>query len=233
MMREPEPVFLRPYLLSTQVERDVSFIGGVPRLSPDCQLPACTLCGSQLAFFLQIALPDNHPWGGRSVAVFACVECEDYDFVIPDMKYGREKESIPKQFLEEYQKNFRFLVFKTDTARMRSDYNVRVAYQRMTAVSTDHATLNDVQVGGDPSWRIDDEFFPGTCEGDPFVLLFQFPRGISFEIVDDAPRQIHLDITGNPCRSTEGSYDLFVANEIYAFGTLAPGYRGVYVVVQR
>ena len=51
-----------------------SFIGGKPKLPPNVDIPKCGLCGKELTFMLQVAFPQGHPWAGKSMAVFYCIE---------------------------------------------------------------------------------------------------------------------------------------------------------------
>ncbi|MFC3846183.1 zinc ribbon domain-containing protein, partial [Paenibacillus sp. MAH-36] len=90
----------------------VSFVGGKPRIPRDINIPKCKLCGSEEAFFFQLAFPTDHAWKDKSMAVFACISCVDEKYFIPPMIKGSLQNAIiPAGFLDEYQVNFNILVF--------------------------------------------------------------------------------------------------------------------------
>lgn len=114
-----------------QNEKDLSFIGGLPRLPLNIELPKCSLCNEQQTFIFQISFPDEHIWSGLSMAVFACTSCAKEGYFIPEMLKGQLKDiNIPKGFLEKYQCNFKTLVFKTEEATIRTDYREKVKFKK-------------------------------------------------------------------------------------------------------
>jgi hypothetical protein len=213
-----------------QSDGDVSFIGGKPRLPAGERLPACVLCNSPLTFFFQLAFPADHPWAGHSLAAFACTRCADERYLIPEMLRGAlPGADVPTSFLYTYQRNFRALVFTTDTAAIVPGYGELVRFRRMSLLS--EASSDVGHVGGAPRWLMDDET-PRAVGGAAPAFLFQLEPGVTFPIHPDAPGQVELALDGSPAASENPFYKLFIGNGTYVFGAQVPESLGVYVVTQ-
>lgn len=217
----------------SQTERDISFIGGFPRLPASFELPVCKLCGSEQTFFFQIAFPAHHLWYGLTMALFACTSCAHENFLIPQMLQGPLAQAdIPEGFLTDYQTNFRILVFPTEHGQMRSDYQPKVRYKDFQFVLEDTAEIVTHKLGGAPDWFLDDES-PATYKKTiPMVFLFQILEDTVYEILDDAPPQIRLGLTRQPEPSPHRYYRLFLANNLYFFGTKNCKEPLVYILTQ-
>lgn len=214
-----------------QTDEDITFIGGLPCIPLGFNLPACSSCGSEQSFFLQVGFPELHPWAGRSLSVFACTSCQDEAHVIPEMLSGELHGAIvPDGFLERYQVNFQFLVFDTGMGMLRHDYVPRVVFRRRRLAPTDAPTVQ-TKVGGTPSWMLEDES-PGSYRGDPTVFLMQVGSDTTFEIPLEAPRQAKISLDPSlPAIRRESNYRLFLGNGLYFFGD-AKRRKDVYVVTQ-
>jgi len=213
-----------------QKPQDRSFLGGTPALPEGVELPTCSLCGSRLTFFFQLAFPDDHVWRRNSLAVFACTSCADESYFIPEMLSGPlHHADIPSGFLEAYQRNFRFVVFPTDDARPTPDYAPAVLFKRLSLVNDKKA--HGSKVGGAPDWILEDES-PGTYAGAvPLTFLLQLEQGLAFETVDGAENQMTLGLDGKPKRARSRDYDLFLRNALYLFGTVG-NEKLVYAITQ-
>jgi hypothetical protein len=118
--------------VAAQTPADDCFVGGRPRLPRGHVLPICRLCGAGQTFFFQIAFPPDHAWATLTLAVFSCTSCADESHLIPAMLSGPLRgANIPRDFLVDYQTNFRFEVFETNAGRMASDYRERVSFRRV------------------------------------------------------------------------------------------------------
>ncbi|GIN58212.1 hypothetical protein [Lederbergia ruris] len=216
-----------------QKENDLSFIGGQPRIPEDLDIPHCQLCGAEQTFFFQIAFPEGHSWQGFSMAVFQCTSCADEEEQIPEMlQVPLKGADIPKDFLKNYQRHFKLEVFRTkDAIKPREDYEEKILFRRWLLEPT---TKNDEmnKVGGQPTWLLEDEA-PATYNGEaPMTFLMQLSEGFQFDLVKDAPAQIRIGLRGNPEPSPNRYYELFLANQLYFFGTMEMTDPLVYVLTQ-
>ena len=87
-MREPYDLIFQS-ALNKQIEEDLSFVGGYPRIPSESGLPECRLCRSRQTFFFQVAFPPEHPWSGLSLAVFQCTACVDENY--PEKRSTKKK----------------------------------------------------------------------------------------------------------------------------------------------
>jgi hypothetical protein len=215
-----------------QTEGDRSFVGGVPRLPQGQAIPTCTLCGAEQTFFFQLAFPREHEWEGQSLAVFACTSCADEDQLIPEMLTGQLRGAeVPSTFLSGYQRNFRFLVFPSDSGLPCASYQERVLFKRIRLEPSEDERLLADKVGGIPAWVLDDES-PRSSDGRPLVFLLQLTQGWEFEIAATTRRQVELGLDGKPRPTKRNSYRLFLGNAIYLFGPRFPGAPLVYAITQ-
>lgn len=216
-----------------QQKDDFSFIGGTPRLPEGVDIPECELCGSPQTFFFQIAFPKEHIWNKLSLALFACTSCAHKEYFIPEMLSGKlQGIDIPKGFLDTYQRNFRVLIFNTENATLKQGYIEKVKFKKV--VLEERSDMNEVtnKVGGCPVWLLGDET-PSTYDSSIGMLfLMQLAEEFEFEIVPDAPGQTTLSLTGAQKISENRFYRLFLANNIYIFGTNDPSNPKVYILTQ-
>jgi hypothetical protein len=158
---------------------DSSFVGGRPALPAGQEIPTCTLCKSKQTFFLQLAFPKGHPWGEQTLAIFACTQCANEEYLIPELLPELKSAKIPRGFLDSYQRNFRFLVFPTRDGTMHSQYKPRVAFRRLELTRAANAAKAN-KAGGEPNWVMEDES-PNDYQGKPMVFLMQLLPGWKFE----------------------------------------------------
>lgn len=210
--------------------RQDSFMGGRPKLAAGVEVPRCTLCGGSQTFFLQIAFPPDQAWAGHSIAVFACTTCAVENRLIPEMVSGRlAGADVSGAFLAAYQRNFRFLVFKTEAANLVAGYSERVRFRPVRLQPG--AASSSGQVGGSPHWLLEDET-PGSLASSSPVFLLQLSSNVEYETVTGAPRQMEIGLDGTPEQSPDVFYRLFIGNTTYLFGPSKPTQDGVYAVTQ-
>jgi hypothetical protein len=210
-----------------------SFFGGSPRVPSDFEMPACRLCGCGQTFMFQVAFPEDHPWTGLSLGVFACTSCVNESFLIPEMLPGPLRNAdIPAGFLESYQRNFSFAAFPTPIGTIRLNYPVKVAFRRLLIKPTPSKDTIG-RLGGRPDWLLEDES-PATYEGrSSMTFLLQLTDGIQFVFVPGAPGQVELGLDGRPQQSPYRFYQLFNGNALFLFGTAQPDKPLVYAITQR
>jgi len=189
-----------------------------------------------MTYFVQLSIPvSGGNWAGKSVLLFACTDCVDEDYLIPELlESGLRDAVVPAGFIEKCQTNFRLIVCSTDEAVIRTDYQERVVFQPLEQRSVSTQPMA-AKIGGNPRWILDDESPSRLSSGDTFVFLGQLTNDKPWPIVDGAPPQMEPDYSqrGKASRpSSYREYSLFVDNTIYLFGVDSPGYHGVYVIVQ-
>jgi hypothetical protein len=216
-----------------QGEGESSFIGGRPKLPQNIDIPKCELCSEEQSFLFQIAFPEEHHWSGMTLAVFICTSCVDERYLIPEMLQGPlQGVDIPDGFLESYQKNFRFVVFDTKLAELRDNYEPRVRYKPIELEVNQESLINCNKVGGESAWLLDDEN-PASYDGKHKMhFLLQLMSDTQFELLDDAPPMMELNLIGEPEPSSERYYQLFNGNAIYLFGTSDAENSLVYAITQ-
>lgn len=208
-----------------------SFVGGLPKLPKKVQLPVCSLCGAGQTFYMQVAFPDDHDWAGHSLAIFACTECADKKYLIPEMLTVRLKDAEPSSsYLASYQRNFRFLVFETKDAVVRDEYEERVLFK---ALAFPRNSINSIGLlGGSPVWLMGDESPKSSGMPGQAVFLFQLFLRSEFETVHGAPVQMDIGLEGTPEPSLYDYYELFIGNALYLFGPPTPVQDHVYALTQ-
>lgn len=208
---------------------ELSFIGGAPRTPAALAWPSCTVCGASQTFFLQVAMPADHAFAGKSIAVFACASCSDDEHLIPEMLTEALKGAdVSAAFLRDYQKNFRIVVFDTAASGAPNPaIEPRLQFRPITLAKG--AGSRATRLGGAPLWLLDDEA-PGSCAGAPIDFLFQLADGLTFKRAPGAPPQMELSLRGTPEPSPDPFYRLFLSNRIFFFG--ARGSDLVYVLTQ-
>lgn len=212
-----------------QKESESSFVGGVPVLPKGWSVPSCELCSRDQTFFVLLTFPEGHAWAGQSVAMFACTSCADESFLIPEMLavplLGAD---VPGDFVDAYQRNFRFLVFPRNDAQMVSGYDERIAFRALEFTDVLGGSIG--QVGGTPRWVMGDES-PQSVAGGAATFLFQLFPGVEFEVTSSAPPQVELGLDGTPEPSPDRVYRLFLSNALYLWGGKDPA-GGVYALTQ-
>lgn len=213
-----------------QTEGHSSFIGGKPRLPAGTSLPRCRFCDAALAFYFQVAFPEDHCWGGLSLAIFSGVDCAHREYTIPPMLDAPLKGAqIPAGFLEEYQGNFRLFVFETSSARLVQDYQERVKFVPWRLIPSDETRAYVNRLGGEPAWILGDEE-PASYGSSAMRFLMQITEDFEFKILEGAPRMKPVfDLTGY---QPPPFYDLFNANALYFFGTEDRDHPAVYIITQ-
>lgn len=210
-----------------------SFIGGVPNLPAGTRPPVCSLCGGEMSFLLQAALPPGHPWAGRSLALFFCLDCFGHQYCIPELPPHTTLAGadIPEGFLDRYQRNFRVLVFDTDQGVPARGFQRRVAFRELRWTKGRQSAKADFLAGGRPVWIMGQDETPGLYAGEhPFCLLLQLREDFRF------PREEGARAQYSPFTPDHLSpfpwYDLFARDRLYFWGTEANGEPKVYISVQ-
>lgn len=208
-------------LLPATVQNDSykSFIGGKPCLPTGTEIPSCTLCNREQTFFFQVAFPARHPWADLTLAAFQCTSCANENFLIPEMLQQELKGvDIPHSFLKTYQRNFRFLVFHTNDAKIIPSYEERIVFHPWSLEFSASSRRTGTIVGGAPRWILGDET-PGAYSGTlELYFLMQLKSEFTFPIHVDAPQQVKVTYAGGVWPD-EAFYSLFLQNEVYFFGT--------------
>ena len=209
-----------------------SFIGGKPKLPPDMDILKCELCGKKMAFMFQVAFPQGHAWAGKSMAVFYCVESWHDRYCIPELPQHIVDADIPEQFLSNYERNFRVLVFGTSLGKMVDAYQEKVVFQALQTVPEKQTKQEwDFVIGGRPIWIMRKSEEPNTIAGiEKPVLLLQVKEELHFSILPTASKQANPFAPGG--LSLFPWYELFAGNRIYFWGVQSNGTEWVYISVQ-
>jgi len=209
----------------------LSFIGGKPRLPVGKSIPSCKLCGASQTFFFQLAMPQGLIWEGSTLAVYQCTKCVDENHLIPEMVVtGLSGANIPAGFLEQYQKNFAFVVFPTNDGAVVSDYKESISFSEIQFIKG-AAVGSFGKLGGEPNWLLEDESPSTYGENVQLVFLLEIVPNFPFKIIRNASPQMELDIMGEPSPSPLDYYQLFIGNALYLFGT-SSGNKAVYAITQ-
>jgi len=211
---------------------DHSYIGGIPKLPAGRKTPRCNLCNNEQSFLFQIAFPQGHFWDGFSIASFICTLCADERFLIPEMlQQGLFEANIPKGFLDDYQVNFSFLVFKNENLASHNSYKPRVRFKRLEFEPVEQ-DFEGSKIGGAPSWMLEDESPRSYAGVHPMFFLLQLRQEFQFDLYEDAPRQVELALDGTQKISSLAYYQIFNGNSVYLFGTENRTEPLVYAVTQ-
>jgi hypothetical protein len=211
-----------------------SYIGGLPTLPTNLEIPKCKICGSPLTFFFQLQFSHKHFWQDKVLSLFACTQSSNQECqmlklpksLTPDVPY-----IIPDGFLDYYQDNIRILVFdKVEVLQMRTDYTPILRYERL-GFQTTRPTSRKTKVGGVPKWRTSNDT-PLSYEGKDMKFLLQIESGWQFEKLENAPFQAKVDWLGGGYWEID-TYDLFAGTALYFFGTTDSDASDVFVINQR
>ncbi|MDP4147180.1 MAG: hypothetical protein Q8936_22345 [Bacillota bacterium] len=220
-------------LKEIQNEDDLSFIGGRPRVPNEIEIPTCKLCGSKQTFFFQVAFTEKQPWDGYTMAVFACTSCVHKDYFIPEMLKGRLKDiDIPNGFLDEYQKNFRILVFETSKGRVRKNYEEKIIFKKWVQERSKNPKVSCNKIGGTPNWYLGDESPSTYNKTTEMIFLMQLKQEFDFDILPYAPQQVDLGLTLKIEPMNKPYYRLFLKNYTYFLGTRDINNPKVYIITQ-
>ena len=169
------------------------------------------------------------------MAVFYCVEEWHDRYCIPELPDGPSlnKVDVTADFLNQYQRNFRVLVFDTAKAVPVEGYQEKVAFRSMAITQEDKTDKGwDMVIGGRPVWIMGQAERPALVAGDKKpVLLLQVREDFKFPILPDAPRE------AAPFFSTKVSpflwYSLFARDRLYFWGGQGQEGEKVYISVQK
>lgn len=210
-----------------------TFLGGKPYLPANEIIPVCELCSYQLTFFLQVTFPDLHEWNGLTLSLFACTNCHDDNYLIPEMLTLRlQGVVIPDGFLKNYQKNFRVIVFNHNVGVLRKDYEEKIKFKPIHITDSKLSETRKHKLGGEPDWLLEDES-PSEYHGNEMFFLLQIPEEYKFEILPNARGQIKYSYFKNTfIESDKPHYDLFLGNNLYFFGSRDKSNPEVYIITQ-
>jgi hypothetical protein len=233
---KPLALFPQTSPTSPQQPSDLHFIGGRPALPPEAELPRCALCGEQLTFFWQVALPTAHPWAGKAIALFACVSTPHDEHLAPRLPGDRPKGVVvTADFMKAQQSNFRTLVFDVHAAVPRMDYEPRVRFLRLSERG-ERGARAVLRIADRPKWTHEDET-PGMAEsGEPFCFLVQLSGESVFPTLPTAPPQAQPSFIPSKLIAMLDpvpEYKLFVGNDVFFFGTSVGSSPSVYAVAQK
>lgn len=196
-----------------------SFIGGKPRIPVARKLPHCRECGAGQTFFFQIEYELVPSAPSQSVAVFACTRCANENTLIPAYSRSALTEGIVSDdFLKDYQTNFAFVVFDTVEGVLREEYCDLIGFREISFRRNAGAQIF-ASMGPKPRWLLGNEAPSITRSGRKLFFLLQIHEDFEFETVEEAPKQISLNILGEPKEANFSGYQLFLQNEIYLFVT--------------
>lgn len=213
-----------------QTEDVTSFSGGSPLLPERFSWSMCGDCGQPLTFYFQISFPPGHPWHGRTMAVFFCVDRITKETAHPyplshdrsDSSFSREEHVayLDNAVVEDPPRNYRLLVFGADEPKaLRREHPPRVKYQVIQLNSSERDPGLRTKVGGacvgTDGWVRD---FGRRYRGHDLVFLMQLGREYSFPRLADAPPQ-QMDPYDQSWVKTEPSYLLFTGYPLCFFGT--------------
>lgn len=226
-----------PVLGTHQRSRHRSYEGGKPHLPEGVTVPLCKLCGHEQTFFFQVAFPDGHPWQDYTLSVFSCKSCFDEQHIIPERFCPSLKDAqISSQFLKDYQTNFRFVVFPTNSGKLVSSYSERIRFRPWRlARRRSNEVLVRSKVGGVPSWSYEDET-PGLVDGQWQVsFLLQLEDYYRFRRHSFAPPEWGFGKRHGEYERMEDFdyYWLFSGGHLYMFGASVGGERVVIFMTQR
>lgn len=209
-----------------------SFIGGHPIIPKYIKIPVCELCGYEQTFYFQISFPESHNWFNKTMSIFACTSCANEDYLIPEMiNQPLYNVVIPEGFMKHYQKNFSIMTFNTSDIVMRLDYQPKLVYKRIELIHVDDKDIVEHKIGGNPNWLLEDESPESYNKSNPMFFIMQLLEDYKFEKLDSAPPQVKLGLSGEMKPSKHNYYELFIANNIYFFGTLKDEPE-VYIITQ-
>lgn len=176
-----------------------------------------------MTFLMQVTPADDHPWSGRTLALFECTACPDETpdrFLTPGSSKLSWDEArargihVTEDFLAGNRKHHRVIVSDLAAATMRQDIPEHVVYQRLERREVQEPYLG-LKVGGVPSWTDNNVIFEEARFGQAgVVFLFQIPTRRKFRSLPSAPRQQVLT------DFWDDDYFLFNGTPAFCFGTV-------------
>lgn len=148
--------------LNITQEQDIkenSFIGGVPKLPKEFEIPLTEETQTQMTFFFQYEFPIGHIYEGLILSMFASTDFCNRNFTIPEMLTGVLKDiDIPEGFLDKYQRYFKMFLYENKEYDLRKDYNPKLVYKKLITSEKveDNSTLF-AEINEKPDWILDDE----------------------------------------------------------------------------
>ena len=138
------------------------------------------------------------PWAVKSMTVFYCIEAWNNKYCIPELPQPIANADIPEEFLRDYERNFRFLVFDTPLGKIVDAYQEKVAFQALQAVPEKQTKKDwELVIGGRPIWIMGMSEKPKTIAGigNP-ILLLQVKEEFHFPVLSTAPKQANTFAPG-------------------------------------
>lgn len=211
-----------------QNEFDMNYIGGWPLMAGMEDFPVCSDCGEVQTLFFQITFPEKHRWHGYTLSAFLCTSCMSSDHCIPEMLGGVLRNAdIPAGFMENYQKNFRFVVTPLSECVIRTDYIAKIRFQPLV-LQKNLPRLGWAINMESPDWIEEDESPGSYASSEKMVFLCQVAPDYRFPLVTAFIR----DMIGNQLEEHKTYYEYFIGNSIYLFGPENPETRLVYALPQ-
>jgi len=115
---------------------------------------------------------------------------------------------------------------------MRKDYQEKVQFKRWNLTPVSENAISENKIGGQPNWLLEDESPASYNSTVPMFFLMQLMEDFKFDIVPDAHPQIIISLRGKPEPSEHRYYELFLANQLYFFGTNNRSEPLVYILTQ-
>ena len=198
-----------------------SFIGGKPKLPPELPVPECEKCHFEMTFYFQLALERAGFWQDKSIAVFFCTKCSGPDTLFPKMLKGPlAGADIPEGFLTAYQSNFRIYAFLSADALERESYREVLRFCGLSFTKERGEEIFGT-MGGQPHWLLGDESPRSYGQKQRPFFLFDVMEDQLFQVVDGAPKQQEVMLTGDIGDSIYDEYYLFNMNRCFFFGVEA------------
>jgi len=215
--------------------KENSFIGGVPKLPKEFEIPLTKETQTQMTFFFQYEFPIGHIYEGFILSMFASTDFSNDDFTIPEMLEDELKGiNVPEGFLDKYQRYFKMFLYENKEYELREDYNQKLVYKKLiTSNEIEENSVFFAEAHKKPNWILEDESPSTYNKTEPFYFLFQIKEGYRFIKRDDAPLQQEMGGEDGLtlCDSFSERYDLFNNNEIYFFGTNNT-HKKIYIITQ-
>ena len=212
-----------------------SYVGGLPMLPRELELPIFEKTKKAMTFFFQIEMPEDHQWAGHIISVFSATDYVDDDSFIPKLPDPLAGANLTSEFFQDYEEFFRIFVFPSNVAAKRDEYQKKIAFRRLSfSDSMPIGMIRFGQISQTPEWILDDET-PRSFNGEASAITFLFQSDVDYEFdkLNIAPSQKVMDYSGSGglIDSDSDKYVLFTSNELYFFGVATPE-RRVYVVPQ-
>jgi hypothetical protein len=184
-----------------------------------------------MTFFLQVALPHDHPWTGWTVALFSCTACLDQTpnrFLSPGPENWTWQEAsergivVDERFIAGAQRHRSLVVNTASDVVVREDISAHIAFRALDQRQVGEPYVG-MKVGGVPSWRENNVIYElATYKGERLTFLFQVPGRPRFSRLPTAPLRNDFFQGSHPTPPEELEqryFDLFSGNPAFCFGT--------------